>query len=100
MAQKFSSRYGEIDIIAQHPKYEDTLCCLEVKTRISTQFGSPEDAITRNKIKKLHDTACSYFFQQRLDDKIFQIDVISILVDKATKKANIKHIKGIGYDDL
>jgi putative endonuclease len=98
--QNFVSRYGEIDIIALHPKETDTICCIEVKTRISTRFGQPEEAITSNKIKRLHDTACSYFFQNRIEDKIFRLDVISIFVKKASKLARIKHIKAISYQDL
>jgi len=98
--QNFSSRYGEIDIIAMHPKETDTICCIEVKTRISTQFGEPEQAITSNKIKRLHDTACSYFFQNRIEDKIFRLDVISIFVNKTSRRAKIRHIKAISYQDL
>lgn len=98
--QNFSSRYGEIDIIALHPKETDTICCIEVKTRISTDFGSPEEAVTYDKIKRLHDTACSYFFQNRIEDKIFRLDVISILIDRLAKKAKIRHIKGFGYEDF
>lgn len=98
--QNFSSRYGEIDIIALHPKETDTICCIEVKTRISTDFGSPEEAVTYNKIKRLHDTACSYFFQNKIEDKIFRLDILSIFINQAAKKAKIKHIKGVGYEDL
>ena len=98
--QNFSSRYGEIDIIAIHPKFLDTLCCIEVKTRLSTLFGAPEEAITRDKIKRLHDTACSYFFQNRIEDRIFRLDVISIQINAAAKKATIKHMVGVGYEDV
>lgn len=95
--RNFSSSYGELDIIALNPKDTETLCCIEVKTRSTTTFGAPEEAITHNKIKRLHDTACSYFFLNKIEDKFFRLDVISILIDDATSKARIKHIKGIGY---
>ncbi|KKT53672.1 MAG: hypothetical protein A2445_05390 [Candidatus Jacksonbacteria bacterium RIFOXYC2_FULL_44_29] len=98
IAQNFASRYGEIDIIAFDPRIPDTLCMLEVKTRVSTDFGPPEEAITPNKIKRLHDTACSYFFQHRIEDRIFRLDAISILLDPATRRAKIKHIKGINFE--
>ena len=100
VARKFASLYGELDIVALHPEHTDTLCCIEVKTRLTDAFGSPEEAITREKIKRLHDTACSYFFQHNVEDKIFRLDAISILINSVTKKAIIKHIKGIGYEDL
>jgi len=100
LEKKFISNYGEIDIIANHPKTPNIIYCLEVKTRTSTQFGSPERAITYNKIKKLHDTACSYFYQNKIEDKIFRLDVISILINPRNKKAKIKHLKAIGYENL
>ena len=95
----FSSRYGEIDIIALHPFEPDTLCCVEVKTRVSPRFGAPEEAITRDKIKRLHDTACSYFFQNRIEGKFFRLDAISIFINRAAKKAIIKHTPAIGYEN-
>jgi putative endonuclease len=98
--RNFSSRYGEIDIVAQHPEENDLICCLEVKTRISTDFGSPEDAITYNKIRRLHDTACSYFFQRRIENKFFRLDVISIVLDRENQKAKIKHLKSVGFENL
>lgn len=92
-----SSLYGEIDIIALHPKDTNTLCCIEVKTRISTDFGTPEEAVTPLKIKRLHDTACSYFFQNRIEGKLFRLDILSITISPQTKRARMKHIKGISY---
>ncbi|MBI4359464.1 MAG: YraN family protein [Candidatus Jacksonbacteria bacterium] len=93
--RNFSSRYGELDIIAFHPSEPETLCCIEVKTRTTNNFGAPEEAITRTKIKKLHDTACSYFFQNNIEGKIFRLDVIAITVNMKIKRARIKHLKAI-----
>jgi putative endonuclease len=97
--RNFSSKYGEIDIFATHPKELETLCAIEVKTRISSNFGQPEEAVTPNKIKRLHDTACSYFFQNKIEDKVFRLDIVSIFIDQTTKKARIKHLKGINYEN-
>lgn len=96
--RNFSSRYGELDIVTIDPRETDTLCCIEVKTRTTDDFGAPEEAITRTKIKKLHDTACSYFFQNRIEGKIFRLDVIAITINVETKRAHIKHLKGIGEE--
>ena len=98
--RNFSSKYGEIDILALHSEEPETICCVEVKTRLSSVFGEPEEAVTRDKTKRLHDTACSYFFQNRIEDKIFRLDILSIFIDQTTKKARIKHLKGISYNDF
>lgn len=94
--RNFSSRYGELDIVAMHPRDPATLSCIEVKTRTTEDFGVPEDAITPAKIKKLRDTACSYFFQNKIEGNYFRLDVIAITLNTRTKRARIKHLKGIG----
>ncbi len=97
--KNFMSRYGEIDIIAIQPNDPNTIVCVEVKTRVSSHFGVPEEAITRDKIKRLHDTACSYFFQNRIEGKFFRLDSISVFINRAAKKATIKQTIGIGYEN-
>lgn len=47
----------EIDIIAEK---NDRLHFIEVKTRRSQQFGMPEDALSRRKIKNLIEAADEY----------------------------------------
>lgn len=97
--KNFMSRYGEIDIIAIQPNDPNIILCVEVKTRASSRFGVPEEAITRDKIKRLHDTACSYFFQNRIEGKFFRLDSISVFINRAAKKATIKQTIGIGYEN-
>ena len=53
---------GEVDIIARH---QDYLVFIEVSTRRSLQFGSPEESITPAKKQRLIATACHY--EQSLD---------------------------------
>ena len=48
---------GEIDIIARHGDY---LVFIEVRTKRSREFGSPEESITRTKAKRLLATASHY----------------------------------------
>jgi putative endonuclease len=53
----YRSRYGEIDIIAKHNKH---LVFIEVRTKKSREFGSPEESITEAKAGRLRATACQY----------------------------------------
>lgn len=50
LKRNFRSKFGEIDIIALEG---NDLVFVEVKTRWSQSFGSPEEAITPWKIKKI-----------------------------------------------
>ena len=48
--RNYKTKLGEIDIIA---KDKDTVCFIEVKTRHSDKFGSPEESISESKQKKI-----------------------------------------------
>ena len=55
---------GEIDIIAWHGKI---LCFIEVKTRSSTNFGAPQEAVNRAKQRQISRLANAYVSFHRLD---------------------------------
>lgn len=87
----FSSKTGEIDIIAQD---KDTLVFVEVKMRTSDMFGLPQEAITRNKLAHMQRTALSYLKFKGLMDKVdIRFDCVAILGTKQDHK--IDHIEGI-----
>src|SRR4030042_4257402 len=53
----FRCRHGEIDIVAQK---KDCLVFVEVRTKTSSAFGTPEESMTAAKKKKLVATALAY----------------------------------------
>lgn len=65
----------EVDIIAVKG---DTLHFVEVKTRSSTQFGNPEESITKKKMQNLKDAAERYM-EIHKGWKWLQFDVLAIL---------------------
>lgn len=50
LTRNFRSKFGEIDIVALD---KDTLVFIEVKTRWSRAFGTPEESITPWKIRNI-----------------------------------------------
>lgn len=86
-------RGGEIDIVAID---QETLVYIEVKTRTSDEFGSPEESITPRKIKYLMRTAKFYRNSRKNLPDLERIDVISIDLSNPTQ-ALIKHIKNAGF---
>jgi putative endonuclease len=54
-----AGRYGEIDIIAYYPPTY-LLAFIEVKTRYSSTFGSPLEAVTVEKQRKIRNAAEHY----------------------------------------
>ena len=84
------SKNAEIDIIAVQ---KDVLVFVEVKTRKTTNFGHPFEAINRDKINKLHTAIYGYMSSKNLNYKNFRLDGIGII---GLENPKIEHIKNIG----
>jgi len=90
--KNYHSRLGEIDIVAKEGKY---IVFAEVKTRCSTDFGLPEEALSYDKRRRLSKLALGYLTHRRIKDTNCRFDVVSILMDnnRANKVNHIKLIK-------
>ena len=90
LARNYRCRYGEVDIIASQGGY---LAFVEVKLRKSSQYGTPGEAVTCAKQKKLRTTALTWLQEHptRLQPRF---DVIEILAPQgeATAAPRINHI--------
>ena len=71
---------GEADIIAEH---EDCLVFVEVKTRRSLEFGTPEEAITAEKRERLRSIAARYRQEHDKLPQLWRIDVVAVECDQA-----------------
>jgi putative endonuclease len=81
---------GEIDIIARQ---EDTLVFVEVRTKKSRLFGSPEESITPVKREKLRALA-QYYLQEHESIRLnWRIDVVAIEMEKSCKVTRIEIIE-------
>jgi len=92
IARNFSSKFGEIDIIAIE---SGDLVFIEVKTRWSQSFGSPEESITPWKVKKIVK-ASEYF--QLLHPQLPQslrLDAVVIELDNQGKLQRIEILKNL-----
>ncbi len=70
-------KMGEADIVA---KDRDTYAFIEVKTRRSTSFGSPQMAVDRKKQEQLSRVALFYLKEKRLEEAKARFDVVAILI--------------------
>ena len=78
LEKNFRTKLGEIDIIAQD---RDTISFVEVKSRTDATLGSPLEAITPFKIKKLSQVALLFLKQRNLFDSKARFDVVTIEKD-------------------
>jgi len=86
---------GEIDIIARH---EDYLVFVEVRTKKSLEFGTPEESITPAKKERMR--AAAFHYQQTHDDlpPLWRIDVVAIELDPKGKLSRIELIENAVSD--
>ena len=75
IARNERTPYGELDLVA---RYREVIVFVEVKTRTSSSFGLPEEAITARKRQHLVESA-EHFLQQRPElEGDWRVDVIAI----------------------
>ena len=86
----YNCPYGEIDIVS---KQKDTLVFTEVRTKTGTDFGIPEESITRTKRERMR--ACAHYYLQTHENqhKTWRIDVAAIEMDKNGKLLRIDFIE-------
>ena len=87
---------GEIDIVASHRDY---LVFIEVRTRSSDEYGSPEESITRTKKKRLKLAALHYLGSHNDFPELWRIDVVAIELDEGGKPLRITLIDNAVGDE-
>ncbi len=92
ISTNFRSKFGEIDIIA---KDGNQFVFVEVKTRSSTVFGTPADAITPKKLQ-LVIKAAEYFILVNNHVQNYRVDAIEVFMTRNTV-TSINHIKNITF---
>ncbi|MDD4801978.1 MAG: YraN family protein [Syntrophomonas sp.] len=85
LTRNYRCSYGEVDIICT---YKQCIVFVEVKTRISKGFGSPEESITREKRNHIRKTALVYMEANPQSCKEIRFDVIGILFDGQEPRIN------------
>ena len=89
LSRNFKNNYGEIDVIAK-----DNTCTVfvEVKTRTSTDFGYPAEAVDYRKQSKIIKVAQSYSGVSY--NSYIRFDIVEVYIDKYSRKIDkINHIK-------
>jgi putative endonuclease len=83
---------GEIDIVAAE-RQELVIC--EVKTRSSTRYGSPLEAISRSKRARLRRLAIQWLVAHGILFDEVRIDAIGLIRDESGHY-QIEHVRGVG----
>jgi len=90
LQRNYRCREGEVDIIAQK---DDSLVFVEVRTKKSSGFGTPEESVSFFKREKLISLANAYI--QTLDNPpaSWRIDVVAVELAPNNKVSRLEHIE-------
>lgn len=87
LARDWHCGHRDLDIVAAK---DGTVVFVEVKTRTSTAFGSPEEAIDNHKVRSILAAAGAYVRKNRISSPV-RFDVITVVGDK--EPFEIRHIR-------
>lgn len=95
LAKNYRKSSGEIDLIGRDS--DEILVFFEVKTRQSTLFGFPEEAVGPTKIGKITSTAWLYISEHYEIEPMWRIDIIGIIRNPKNDQFEIQWIKNVSY---
>ncbi len=87
LAKNYRTAFGEIDLVVSK---DETIIFVEVRTRRTLSFGTPEESITRVKRERLIRLALQFCAHHYLYSQNLRFDVIAIYLDN--DKPKLHHI--------
>lgn len=86
LERRYRTRLGEIDIVARDG---GTIVFVEVKARLTDDFGGAAAAVTGWKQRRIADMAVDYLSRHRLQDCPCRFDVVAIDFDPAEPRVTV-----------
>jgi len=86
----FRCRHGEIDIITRKG---GSVVFVEVRTKSSDAFGTPEESVTRQKRERLVATALTYLTNHSDLPEDWRIDLLAIETDRSGRVKRVSLIE-------
>ena len=91
LARNWRCKEGEIDIVALDQR---VLVVCEVKTRSGLRFGTPLEAVTRQKAWRLRRLAVRWITDQGRVFETIRIDVVGVL-RTGPGEFSLEHLRGV-----
>lgn len=96
LARNWRCKVGEIDIVAlELVDGRRTLVFCEVKCRTGLGFGSPLEAITHAKLRKLRQLSAHWLATEDVHADDIRLDAVGVVLIRA-KAPEITHVRAIG----
>jgi putative endonuclease len=71
----------------------DELVFVEVRTRRSADYGTPEESLTEAKLRRLLATSQHYLQQQGKGDINWRIDLVCVCLERDYRLQSVEHLK-------
>ncbi len=91
LGRNYKTKYAEIDIVA---KKREELVFVEVRTKTNENYGSPEESVNREKMRRLKRSALGYVQKNKYYD-CYRIDLICVVLDKQGEIKRFTHHENI-----
>jgi len=85
-------RHSDIDVLASR---DDTLVFVEVRTKSNSNYGMPEESITKTKLRQMKKTAEIYLAFHEWIGSV-RMDAICIILEESGKVTHFQHYSGVG----
>lgn len=82
---------GELDIVAVDG---GTFVVVEVKTRSGLRYGTPLEAVTARKQRRLRRLAVAWLMMHGVRFPVIRVDVIGLV--RAGRGFTVEHVRGVG----
>lgn len=92
LAKHWTHRIGELDIVAAK---SGRIIFVEVRTKTSLRYGTPEESIGWHKQEHLRRMANLYMLKNKLNDVPYQVDTVAVLYDSMRKEITIRHLENV-----
>lgn len=87
----YRCRWGEVDLVMERA---DALVFVEVRTKRSSAFGTPEESVTAAKRRRLSATAFHYLQERELDVP-FRIDLVAVAMSARGVVERVTHLENV-----
>ena len=87
----YRCRWGEVDLVMEQA---GALIFVEVRTKRSRAFGTPEESVTAAKRRRLLATAYSYLQEHELDVP-FRIDLVAVALNMRGVVERVAHLENV-----
>ena len=94
LERNYRTRTGELDIIAEDGS---EIVFVEVKTRVGGLDQVPEESVGGTKVRRLIRLAEGYLAATDQQERMWRIDVVAVVLDKAGELRRIQHLRNAVY---